>query len=149
MNYASAAYHGVLEIVELFLTNKASADSQNAEGWTPLHAASEQGHMDIVQFLVKDSKAKVNVLNKQGTTPLYHAVTANKKQVVAFLLKHGADVNLGKKGGWKPLHSACRKVGADIVRLLVEYNAEIDEANEEVKVRDAQRRNTPSECNNG
>jgi hypothetical protein len=61
-------------------------------GATMLHAASENGIFEVIEFLVGKG-ANVNALNKFGVTPLYQAVMRGHTEAAKFLIKKGADVN--------------------------------------------------------
>jgi ankyrin repeat protein len=66
-------------------------------GDTVLHAASEGGHAEIVEFLIQNG-ADVNIHDGSNNTPLYDALTASDfteghKRVAEILLSNGADIN--------------------------------------------------------
>lgn len=113
-----ASWRGNTVIVSLLCKRGANVNQQNLEGWSPLHAASSQGHKEVCELLVDSFGAKVNVTNKQGTTPLYHACEHGHYAVAKFLLEHGADVNLGLKHGWKPIHISVSS--AKLTKLLLD-----------------------------
>jgi len=99
-----AAWLGNAVIVSVLLKRGCDVNQQNLEGWSPLHAAADRGHKEVVELLVETFKANVNLQNKQGTTPLYHACEHGRYEVAKYLIEHGADVNLGAKHGWRPIH---------------------------------------------
>jgi len=99
-----AAWLGNAVIVSVLGKRGCDVNQQNLEGWSPLHAASDRGHKEVVEILVGTFKAKINIQCKQGTTPLYHACEHGHADVAKYLIDHGADVNLGAKHGWKPIH---------------------------------------------
>ena len=53
-------------------------------GYTALHAASENGHLEIVQILVKNG-ANVKAKTTDGNTPSDLARISEKLQVVNYL----------------------------------------------------------------
>lgn len=55
----------------------------------------------------------------EGRTPLVVATLAGKFHAVQMLLHAGADVNIGDKDGYTPIHIAGFHGHADIARLLV------------------------------
>ena len=58
----------------------------------PIHAASWNGHAEIVQMLL-DAGAGVDMLDEWGFTPLMTAAEVGDKQIVILLLEAGADVD--------------------------------------------------------
>ncbi|KAL1520823.1 hypothetical protein AB1Y20_022385 [Prymnesium parvum] len=56
------------------------------DGRTALHAAAEEGNLDVVRFLVKEAKVDVSHVDKWGRTPLDEAHSRRSKDVVAFLM---------------------------------------------------------------
>ena len=62
-------------------------------GMTPLHYASYQGNIEIVQELISRG-AKVNSTNNHGFTPLFYAAQRERVEVCSLLLDAGADPTL-------------------------------------------------------
>ena len=70
----SALHHSVLEenftmVQHLVKDFKCDINLKDADGWTPLHAASAVGSIQVAQFLL-DSGAKPSILNKQCEFPV-------------------------------------------------------------------------------
>ncbi|OAX80282.1 hypothetical protein ACJ72_05386 [Emergomyces africanus] len=60
-------------------------------------------------------------------TPLYYATSFALTSVVQHLLTQGSDVNApGGRAGGTPLHAACWRMHADVIRLLLRSGAELD-----------------------
>ena len=101
---------------------------------TPLHIAARQGHLNIVQYLVEETKSDPACVDDVGRTPLYLAVWNGRVKTVQYLasifkseqltittrekdvLDDGSPVAAGKT----PLHAACLLGHYDIVCYLVE-----------------------------
>lgn len=58
----------------------------NKYGWTALHAACYFGHLNLVEYLVKNQKADVNGANENGWHSLIFAVYGGHLEIVDFLL---------------------------------------------------------------
>ncbi len=114
--------------VQREVTAGASLESTDHRDKTPLHLAAEQGHMQIVEYLVENG-ANVNATTpaKYGeVTPLRYAIANEDYQMVRYLIQNGADVNHANQGGWTPVITAARVGNLDIIRLLLDAGAELD-----------------------
>jgi len=63
-------------------------DTPNKDGFTPLYVAAQNGHLEVVRFLV-DAKADLNTAD-YGNTPLAVAVHMGHGEVAALLRAAGA-----------------------------------------------------------
>lgn len=75
------------------------------DGYTPLHRAAYNGHVDVVSALIA-ARSKVNPRTIDGWTPLHSACRWSRVAVASFLLQHGAKLNAQTNGGLTPLHLA-------------------------------------------
>jgi cytohesin len=72
----------------------------SVHGWTPLHWAARNGHLDVVEFLIGSAGADVNAADAIGWTPLFPAAYWGRRtEVVRILLAAGADANRRDKFG--------------------------------------------------
>ena len=103
----------------------------NEEVPSPLHIASINGHIEIVEFLFKIG-VDVNLPDHpNGFTPLHYAAIHGKDEIVEFLLKNEADPNLQNIRGDTPLHFASEKDNVEIVIKLLEMGAKVNTANDQ------------------
>jgi ankyrin repeat protein len=65
----------------------ANAEAQNIYGNTPLHFASVEGHVAIVQALLRGG-ANILTANNQGKTPIHKAVSRGNSEASKYLLQH-------------------------------------------------------------
>lgn len=79
---------GRTAIVERLLEEKANSNGVDAEGWSALQAAPENGHLEIVKLLV-EAGASLNYISAQGSA-LQYAVRAKQQAVVSYLRSRGA-----------------------------------------------------------
>ena len=121
-----SAQLGMVDMVQLYI--EAGVDpnqgaGQGTDGMLPLHAASENGHTDVVEFLVREGGAQVNRESAEGATALHYAVLGNSEDVVALLLKVPGIRNV-KVGDDEvtALKMAEEMDAEEIVELLVEAN---------------------------
>ena len=90
-NFSWYAGQGDLDIVKLFVAARINVNAKNSKGFTALHAAANEGHLAVVQFLVEKG-ADVNS-DHDGWTPLYMATGHGHLAVVQFLVEKGADIH--------------------------------------------------------
>lgn len=88
---------------------------------TWLHASS--GFLPPVERIAK---------SKQSANPLYDAAREGDAGKVDEMLAAGSDVNERlEQGGWQPIHAAAQGGHDEVIRLLLEYEAEVNSAAEE------------------
>ncbi|XP_063907537.1 uncharacterized protein LOC135125783 [Zophobas morio] len=92
---------------------------------TPLIIASREGHLTVVEFLIKCG-AEINRADKTGKTPLYAASSEGHEKIVECLVKCGAEINRADNIGATPLFSASFQGHEKIVECLVKCGAEIN-----------------------
>lgn len=72
----------------------ANPDQTDDAGYTPLHAAVHDGHIEVVKHLISVSDS-VNIVDKHGNGPLWTAITTAPKErrieLIQLLLAAGSD----------------------------------------------------------
>jgi len=118
--------------------DRRSIVSRIREGCSPLFIACKKGNVEIVEYLVSICNANLEQRglyevqddrSVHNVTPLWCASVAGKFRVVDVLVRYGADVNSMSDTGSTPVRSACFMTHLDIVKLLVNNNADIQKPN--------------------
>lgn len=130
----AAAWGGHEEVARTLLEYGAQVDKTDSKGRTPLIAASYMGHHEAVEVLL-DHNADVDLADGDGRTALSVAAfcvptAAGVKgfgEVASLLLEHGADPGHRDHDGMTPLLLAAYEGHEDVVELLLEAGADVDE----------------------
>lgn len=102
-----------MSIIQLLRERKADLFRKNNAGMTLLHVAANNGHLSVVQWLLKHD-LDPNATSISGCTPLHVAVSAGFPNIVSALLAAGARLQ-ANKGGKKPTDLP---TSAEILALL-------------------------------
>ncbi len=105
------------------LQNGADINAKIDNGYTSLHIASQEGHKDVVELLLK-YKADTNAARNDGTTSLHIASLKGYKAIIELLLQNGADINAKLNDGHTSLHIASKNWHKDTVKLLLKHKAD-------------------------
>jgi len=126
-----AAVLGHLPSCKVLASSGASLEAANDLGYTPLMAAIEGDHEDVIDFFLKsganvnpDAIATMEVEGLGGAFPLYTATRKENLAVIKKLLKREADVNRTAPNGWTPLKSAAQQGSFEIVKVLLDAGAD-------------------------
>ncbi|KAJ1397539.1 ankyrin repeat-containing domain protein [Ochromonadaceae sp. CCMP2298] len=144
---------GHLELVRVLLEKWADTEAKDHHGHTALHWASQKGHLEVVRLLLKKG-ANIEAENEAGQTPLNIAEDDATREVlrqhkaktkrlgdairrgdvgaVRTLLSGSAGsvagfINGGDKYGITALHKVSKEGHIELVRLLLEKGADIQD----------------------
>lgn len=117
------AYSGKDALVQTLLgthpTQNVDVDAADHDGWTPLHFATDQGHDNVVQLLIREG-ASVCSKDSNKRTPLHLAALGDRFSCAKLLLDNGAPKNAKNVAGMTPLDCA-KAVGAKAVLDLFDH----------------------------
>lgn len=123
-----AASRGSEQICESLIRRGLKVNPENeAEMWgSPLVAAIDEGHVHVMNLLIKKGADVNQVLLHGHYGSSLSAAVFDGLEIVETLLRHGADVNLQLKGGdyGSPLAAAAEYNLRSIVELLLEKGAD-------------------------
>jgi len=115
---------GHIKVAQLLVMRGADVHALSADKWTPLHLASQEGHLDVGKWLLNDRGVDVDPRQAKGWTPLHMAMPNGRLEIARILLEHDAKVNAQDHDGRAPLHYASWKGHLDVVRLLLGRGAD-------------------------
>lgn len=101
----------------------ADPNVRNQDGATPLHLATEHGHVGAVGVLLAWD-ADPNLPDDIGDTPLHRAASNGQVEPLPLLLAGGADLEARDEEGRTPLHLAVCNGNIGGVRVLLAAGAD-------------------------
>ncbi|MGY8814606.1 MAG: ankyrin repeat domain-containing protein [Gammaproteobacteria bacterium] len=123
-----AAANAEASLIENLLKAGALPNLGLLSGETPLMAAANRGRFEAVKLLLEYG-ADPNIMEvNRGQNALMWAVAEGYQQVAELLIKQGADVNVRSNSGFTPLLFAARQAHTDIVKILLDAGANVDDA---------------------
>lgn len=127
------AREGKLVDVQNQLNGGVDPNTQDNRGWYPLMWATAEGHFDIVLLLL-DHGADPNVINYLGHAAIMYASNYGYYDIAKVLLEKGAIPNFSKGfSDHPPLSAAAYQGHLEVIKLLVEYDANVFYKNREEK----------------
>lgn len=93
-------------------------EEKKDDGYTALHLAALNNHVEIADLLVHMGNANMDKQNVNLQTALHLAVERQHVQIVKLLVREGANLNIPDKDGDTPLHEALRHYTLSQLRQL-------------------------------
>lgn len=135
-NHVSTVLHLVAakennpELVAMFLNEGIDVNSQNSDGSTALHAAANQGYLEVCQELVS-AGANYTIIDNYGNTALHMATKhqyytpLRNLEVVKFLASlPNAPLNELDCNGGTPLHNVLMYNNEEVAAVLLQAGAD-------------------------
>ena len=122
-----SAVCGVKSIVEIIASYIKDPNPTKENGITPIHSASQHGHIDIVIFLASKVDNLNEVICGTGATPIYTASAKGHTDIVKFLASKVENPNKSRNDGVTPITVASLKGHVEIVEFLA---SKVDNPNE-------------------
>lgn len=124
-----ASRKGDAGAVKMLIKAGAVVNAKGMDGYTPLMAASIEGHKEVASILINNG-ADVNAKWRSwGITPLMFASSAGHTDIVRLLIEQGADINSGGRMAKSPLYLASEEGHVEVVKLLLEKGANVNAQN--------------------
>ena len=121
----NSSLYGDLEGVMAALAQGGRVVVRHPQGFTPLHAAVQNGHTDICGLLLAHGSDVNEMTPIIKSTALHFAAMGGHVGLVEALLSWGATVDPQNHIGSTPLHSACQEGHLSIVLALLKAGASV------------------------
>ncbi|XP_076323123.1 uncharacterized protein LOC143232022 isoform X2 [Tachypleus tridentatus] len=120
-----AAKSGDLHVIKLLLKNdRKRIETVDERGWTPIHLAAANGHVDIIKFLAQEG-AHLAALDPSGYTAIHLAAMNGHASCIEILLNQGCEIENVTSEGFTPLHLTVINDHVDCCKLLLSMGANI------------------------
>lgn len=114
-----------LSRVKKLLNNGCDINSTDSSGYTALHYAARNNHIDIVRFLISNGACVNCTTRAGGETPLHRAAYMGNLEIIQLLVSNGGSVLLQNNDGQTCLHKACQRDHYEIVRFILTYEPKV------------------------
>ncbi|KAJ5275259.1 hypothetical protein N7505_003804 [Penicillium chrysogenum] len=114
-----AAYFGLPNIAQRFISLGTLVDSKDAVQETPLCWAAQHGRDNLVRLLIENG-ANPNHKDGLGYTPLHFAALNDYDEIAGFILDNGGDPMCGDAQVYLPFHIAVMTGSEKVARLLLQ-----------------------------
>lgn len=125
-----AAGAGHLAVVEYLLSIGVKVDDPTTTKKTMLHAACENGKLEMAKALVLKHRANVKAKDERDLQPIHFAAQKDPLALLQFMIDQRADVNAQSNVGATPLMGAVNKKFKPQVELLLKYKADPNKTGE-------------------
>lgn len=119
----TATDYEVIEVIEKLLDE--GVDVNMTLQRTALHAAAENGNLEIVELLIARG-ADLNLQDIHGRIPMYVALAEHQSEVAARLSKEEFDVNVRTTDGSTLLMAAARAGDIELVRWALQSGVDVN-----------------------
>jgi ankyrin repeat protein len=113
------------QIARYLIINNADIEAKSLNGYTPLHKAAMENHVEIARLLV-DAGCLLEEKNKWQRTPILQAAKNGQMEALKFLISKNCDLFAREGSRWTALHLAAMnpsivngKVAADFRPLKI------------------------------
>ncbi|KAK3988766.1 ankyrin repeat-containing domain protein [Cladorrhinum sp. PSN332] len=127
-SFHPAASEGDIEAMKQAFDDGADIEKRGHNDLTPLLAAVNCGKTDAIRWLLY-AGADVSAADSTGKAAIHYAVIRNQRINVSLLLEYGSPIDAQTHKGYTPLCLAAEKGFYDIVRLLLDRDADATIAN--------------------
>ena len=112
-------FSGSLEIVK-YMDTYGNIKAVNDSGGNILHYAAQEGHADIVHYIINKYPELVKIKDEDGDTPFLCSGFSGSVELTECFIAQDCDIHDEDSNGCTILHNACKKGKLTLVKHLVE-----------------------------
>ncbi|CAG8751758.1 18159_t:CDS:2, partial [Racocetra fulgida] len=109
------------EDIAMLLLEKGAQIRLDAEGLSPLHLTSREGHHKLLKILTEQGGALLNTPDKyKGWTPIFYAASEGNIECVNILIQANCQVDISDESGHSPIYYAAWEGHIECINKLRE-----------------------------
>ena len=123
-----AAEGGTVGVIDVLVKRSlVDVNRKDNDGWTPLHAASAFGKLEVVRELLRlGANASMTVVAGEYGTPLHQAALKGHKEIVSVLLDAGCPIEVVNSDVVSALHYAAKSGAVEVIGVLIERGLDVN-----------------------
>lgn len=127
-----AAGIGDYQMTALLIEFGFDLNGSNCSGYSPVHWATQERHLDILRLLI-ESGADPNLPDNDGVTPIYIAASSGYSEIIKYLIEKNVDINTKDNHGTTALMIASAFNREEVISLLLKLNAKTELIDDECR----------------